>query len=168
MEHEREFEERYAEAKARHSRATSEAMADAASAGRFPGCAPVGYLNAAGPAGKGLEIDPIKAPLVREAFRLAAVGMVPEKISEALWRKGLRSRRGKRMGQSAVRRMLANPVYLGFVRWDGMLAAGCHEPIVDSAAFAAAQRGIAGRSWKWPSDVSALGLAAEMRVPDWG
>lgn len=55
------------------SERTRDRMAAAARSGRFLAKAPIGYVNK----NKRLEVDPQRAPLVREAFELVASGRFP-------------------------------------------------------------------------------------------
>jgi len=63
----------------RHYRAllakrAKQASREKAQEGKLPGCAPVGYLNARDQGEATVEVDGALAPLVREAFGLAAEG----------------------------------------------------------------------------------------------
>lgn len=114
---------------------SSLAMEDKARRGEFPGCPPVGYRIPSDGWPRIPEPDPALAPLVREAFRLAADGMSLRRILKELLPRGLVSRTGKPMGVSALWAVLTNPFYTGKMRYKGDVLPGRHEPIVNDALF---------------------------------
>ena len=116
-------------------------MAEKAKAGIAPGCAPVGYKNVGG----GIVRDDRMAPLIAEAFALAACEMSLEKILAELTPKGLKSRNGKTMGRSALRLILTNPFYIGKLRFKDELLDGIHEPLVSEAVFKGANTSLSSR-----------------------
>ena len=76
--------------------------------GLYPLGAPIGYLDCGG--GKAKIIDPIQGPLVNDAFALYATGEFNFKELQAeLYKRGLRSRTGKRISDNALSIMLNNP-----------------------------------------------------------
>lgn len=99
-------------------------------------CPPVGYcINVDGPRAKA-ELDPLLAPLVRQAFELYATGGYSlRKLLTVMTVRGLTSRSGKPMGLSGLHTVLTNPFYCGQVRWNGELIDGGHEPLVVSNTF---------------------------------
>ncbi|MCB1474837.1 MAG: recombinase family protein [Rhodobiaceae bacterium] len=50
-----------------------------------------------------------------------------------------KSRGGKQLGRSALYRILSNPFYAGYFRWNGELHIGSHQPLISKAAFEKAQ-----------------------------
>ena len=108
--------------------------------GRWPFKAPIGYKNTR--AGDGHPIivpDPLVAPLVREAFELAASRVRTHKeIALLLWEKGLRNTKGKPLTAQAFSHLLRNEIYSGAIRTKGKLSAclkGDFEPIVSEELF---------------------------------
>lgn len=117
-------------------RLASRGMAQKAQTGVLPCCAPVGYRNYQ----KKIEIDPVLAPLVREAFERAATSRLPlRSLLAEMTAKGLVSRSGKPLKVSAFWYMLKNPFYTGFIRWHDELIAGTHKPLVSQELFEAVQ-----------------------------
>ena len=103
-----------------------------AASGILPCCAPVGYRNV----GKKIEIDPVLAPLVQEAFERAATSRLPLRTLLAeMTARGLVSRNGKPLKVSAFWYMLKNPFYTGMVRWKGKLIQGSHERLISQVLF---------------------------------
>lgn len=105
-----------------------------AASGVLPCCAPVGYRNYQ----KRIEVDPVLAPLVREAFERAATSRLPlRSLLAEMTAKGLVSRSGRPLKVSAFWYMLRNPFYVGLIRWHGELIPGSHEPLVSGELFEA-------------------------------
>jgi len=103
--------------------------------GRYPWTAPLGYLNK----GKGIkETDPVRSPLIVQAFELYATGCWNlERLVEEMCRRGLRNRRGTRVSISGFSVILNNPFYTGLMRVPRTkeLFAGAHEPIISKTLF---------------------------------
>lgn len=130
-------------------------MQEHAEAGRLMCAAPVGYKNAFVGDEKAVVLDPVMAPVVKEAFILAATGKYSlRKLIALLTPKGLSSRDGKPLQAETLRGILTNPFYLGYVRFDGKLTPGRHEALVDRTTFEKVQKGLAKRR---KSRASALG-----------
>src|SRR5262245_42335656 len=83
--------------------------------GCYPFPAPLGYKDMG--KGKPKEVDPLTAPLVRQAFELYATGQYTViTLSEELFRRGLRTRGGRRLSKNGVSFLLNNPFYTGLIR----------------------------------------------------
>lgn len=107
--------------------------------------APVGYRK--GPGG-GLEVDD-SGPRITEAFKRRLSGDSWKVIAGWLTGEGVPSKRGGEWTVSAIRRLIANRVYLG----------GPHEPLTSPAIFEAANaaKGVApGRSGRASGLLSGL------------
>lgn len=90
--------------------------------------------------------DEAVAPLVREAFRLAAFNRNSLKeILTILTDKGLISQRGTPLHPSGLWRILTDPFYIARFMHDGETLAGAHMPIIGDALFAQVQRCLASR-----------------------
>lgn len=86
-------------------------MRQAARNGRHTHTAPFGYKNARDEQGKPiLEVVPEDAELVVQAYDMFLNGITIAEIQRRLQPKGL-----KRTGNSAMRRLLSNPVYTGLI-----------------------------------------------------
>jgi site-specific DNA recombinase len=132
--------------------------------GGTPGLAPLGYCNVTkeidGRQIRDVELDPVRAPLVQDAFRLYATGDYSlAELATILEARGLRSRATKRtpeqaLGINRLSSLLHNPYYIGLVRYDGKTYEGRHKPLVDEAAFQQVQdlleskRQSGERSWR--------------------
>lgn len=114
--------------------------------GVLPMPAPVGYLNV-GP-GKPKAIDPAKAPLVRQAFELYATGKFNiELLVEEMYRRGLRSKSGRKITRSQMSRLLNRRFYAGLIEIEktGQTFVGSHQPIISLGLFEAVQSVLKGR-----------------------
>jgi DNA invertase Pin-like site-specific DNA recombinase len=87
-----------------------------------------------------------EARIVREIFDRCREGQTLEEIAEALNREGLRTKRGTSWRPVKVFRILHNPVYAGFLRWDGFTRQADHEALVTLETFNAVQEGLRSRA----------------------
>ena len=115
--------------------------------GLYPLGAPLGYLDEGG--GKPKSIDPIRGPLIRQAFELYATGLwTLHTLSDELHRRGLRSRRGGRVSFTGLSTILNNPFYVGIIklRKTQQVFEGIHEPVIDARLFESVAAVLAGRT----------------------
>jgi site-specific DNA recombinase len=119
-------------------------MTQKAKMGGWPTKAPIGYLNvrekSAGKEIAKVILDPERALLVREAFRLYATGeySLPE-LQATMHAKGLTSPFARRPGApvsvSKLAELLANPFYIGVVQWGGVRYQGQHKALIPKSLF---------------------------------
>jgi DNA invertase Pin-like site-specific DNA recombinase len=129
-------------------------MTQKAKMGGWPTKAPVGYLNVrekiAGKEIAKVVLDPERALLVREAFRLYATGeySLPE-LQAAMHAKGLTSPYARRPGApvsvSKLAELLTNPFYLGVVQWGGARYEGQHKALIPQSLFDRVQETLRSR-----------------------
>ncbi len=124
------------------SKAVRRGMDSKAAKGWIPGKPPIGYRN--NPETREIDLDTVRAPLVRRAFDMLASGShsVAE-ITRELESLGLTGR-GKRRGgraftNAAIHKMLVNPFYCGLLRYKGTTITGAHQPILTQGEFQLAQ-----------------------------
>lgn len=144
------------------------------------GVAPYGYRKVKIPHQKGYTLEPIpeQADVVREIYRLYTVGdpqpdgsVVPVGsygIANELNARNIPSPGGVKWSASAVRDILKNPTYAGYLRWayrpnkkqlvdgalvistpinkDSPIKKGIHEPIISETTWTAARAAMSGRS----------------------
>jgi len=120
--------------------------------GQFPGYAPIGYLNQKGR----IVLDPVRAPLVREAFELYATGNFSvEDLARKMAAKGLMTK-GKRseprpIGKSDLMCILKNIFYTGNFLWkdfdtgERRVYDGKHEPLITRELFERVQKILSNR-----------------------
>ena len=106
---------------------------------------PIGYQSAQRQVGaqgvRGVELDPVRAPLVTLAFELyVTADWSLRDLAEHLAERGLRSRGTAKfpervLGPNRVHELLQNPYYIGIVKWDGRSYPGRHQKLVDQETF---------------------------------
>lgn len=116
---------------------TSDGLYQAMASGRWVNKAPTGYINQRDSDGKpGIVIDEEKAYLIRLVFRSYLGGMELEEIKKQASANGL-----KLQGNSAMRRILSNPLYAGMIQLPkngnnpARLIKALHAPIVTENDF---------------------------------
>ena len=120
------------------------------------GRAPLGYLNVRrvedGREIRTVEVDPERAPLIREAFAAYATGRhTLDTLLDDLTARGLRTKPSRRWpsqppSRSYIASMLANPYYVGMVRYRGVQYPGRHEPLVSRQLFEQVQEVLAAHN----------------------
>lgn len=115
--------------------------------GLYPLPAPLGYLDQ----GRGLAKlpDPIKAPLIQQAFHLYATGKYNlYTLGEILHKAGLRNRRGNRVSRNGLSTMLGSEFYMGiiYIASTSERYQGIHEPLIKKALFDQVQDILHGRT----------------------
>ncbi|HZS53847.1 MAG TPA: recombinase family protein [Bryobacteraceae bacterium] len=115
--------------------------------GLYPLPAPLGYLNQGG--GKPKIPDPIRAPFIRDAYRLYVEnGFSLHRLADEMHQRGLRSKSGKRVHVSHLAFILRNPFYVGVIRIrrTGESFVGVHQPLVSKDLFDRAQATLDGKA----------------------
>lgn len=119
-------------------------MGEKAKKGGTIGKAPIGYLNVIerydGRDVRTVAIDPVRGPLIAQAFDLYASGEYTlEALCDELYDRGLRSRAGRypegRMTDGKLAVVLRNPYYCGTIIYKGDEYEGRHEPLVTREIF---------------------------------
>jgi len=116
-------------------------MTEKAKTGGTPGRVPVGYRNIRtfdeGGERRYVELDPDRAPLIRQAFELYATGdWTTGTLADHLEALGLMTIPTAKYPARAIPKkqlygILTNPYYRGVVTFQGIEYAGTHEPLVD-------------------------------------
>ncbi len=104
--------------------------------------APLGYDMTEGR----LVPNDAEAEIVREIFDLCLDGRTLEEIASALDADGRRTKRDTAWTPVKVHRILHNPVYAGYLRWDRFLRKADHESVVTIEAFNEAQERLRSRA----------------------
>jgi site-specific DNA recombinase len=113
--------------------------------GEFPSKAPIGYLNE--PTLRTIVPDPIRAPLIKEAFELYATGKYPlEQLAAIMSGKGLRSTNDLGMAPFRYQDFLRNPFYYGMFVYGGEMYQGTHPPLITKETFDRVQAAMQKRS----------------------
>ncbi len=121
------------------SQRTRRAMIARVQAGGWPVIPPLGYTKGEGGL---LGHDPVRAPLVRQAFERIAAGEDQETVRRDLNTAGLRTRRGHEVPSSTLNRMVRHKCYMGRIVIDG-LGLDCpakFEPLISPVLFGVVQQ----------------------------
>ncbi|KPJ55167.1 hypothetical protein AMJ47_01475 [Parcubacteria bacterium DG_72] len=124
-----------------NSRKTKKGLQERFNQGWWPGWVPLGYLNVAvggnadgRKAKKIVKKDPEKWDLTKEAFKLyLSDNYSVFEINDTLYKKGLRSKTGKKVPHSVLTVVLKNPFYAGLMKWNGQEKKGKHDPMISMA-----------------------------------
>lgn len=81
------------------------------------------------------QLDPVTAPVVREAFDRYDKGATMKELTDYLFEKGLRSKSGNRLKIDVVARMLKNRRYIGEYSYRDILKEGAIPAIVSQDVF---------------------------------
>lgn len=124
-------------------------MKAAIESGKWPFKAPLGFLNSNGKEGRGsLVPDPVRAPLVRQAFELYATGLhTMQDVLKIVTAAGLRTRKGKPVPKQTLNQLLRKPVFAGWIEVPGWSerTRGDFEPIVTENVFETVQARLSGK-----------------------
>ena len=105
-------------------------------AGHYPFGAPIGYLNHG--KGKLKTPDPVRAPLIREAFEMYDSGEYSlRSLLKAITQLGLTNKHQRPLSLCGLETILNNPFYCGLIhiKRTGKSYQGKHEPIITAALF---------------------------------
>jgi site-specific DNA recombinase len=107
--------------------------------GIYPLRAPLGYLDRG--SGQPKTPDPVRAPLIRQAFELYATGNYTlQTLALEMERRGLRAWKGQKLGTNRLSHILRRPFYVGLIKLKGEIYAGIHEPIISKQVFDRVQK----------------------------
>jgi site-specific DNA recombinase len=114
--------------------------------GFYPLRAPIGYLDNG--SAKLKTIDPVRGPLVRQAFELYGTGQwsLPTLLEE-LYRRGLRNAKSGKVTLTGLHTFLRSPFYTGVIRIraSGETYQGNHEALISRQLFERVQDILHGR-----------------------
>jgi site-specific DNA recombinase len=115
--------------------------------GLYPIAAPIGYLDRG--SGQPKAIDPVKAPLISEAFELYSTGAYSlSRLIDTMYQRGLTNSRGSQLTLNGMSTVLNNPFYVGLIRIrkTGESFMGVHPPIVSKTLFDAVHQILRGKT----------------------
>ena len=104
----------------------------------------IGYLGFGEPYGyeyldKKLLIREDESAVVREIFTTYLVGASIRDIVDGLNYRNIPAKKGGSWTKEAISNILKNPLYCGYVRWDGIMRKGQHVPVVTVDQFNSTQ-----------------------------
>ncbi len=92
---------------------------------------PYGYVYERG----SLTIVEYEAEVVRNIYSMYSEGMSTSIIADNLNNSYIRSKKGGKWSRQSVSKILNNPVYAGYIRWDGIVRCSEHAAIIDQELF---------------------------------
>lgn len=106
--------------------------------------APLGYQN--DKTKKTIVLDPAAAPLIPVIFELYASGNYNLRtLTKTMYEKGLRTKAGRNVDKTGIRRILQNPFYYGMMMSRGVAYEGKHEPLISKELFDRANDVLSGK-----------------------
>jgi DNA invertase Pin-like site-specific DNA recombinase len=87
---------------------------------------PYGYVYERG----SLKVIENEAEVVRDIYSMYSGGASLRSIADALNNSLIQPKRGGRWSHQSVSKILHNPIYAGFIRWDGIIRIGEHTAII--------------------------------------
>ena len=104
--------------------------------GWLPTKPPIGYKTIGEKGHKIHIVDEVKASFVRRMFELYATSEYSlKRLTEMLYKEGLRNLNGNKIVKSRIHEYLGDPFYMGKLRWKGEVYDGKHEPIINDFLF---------------------------------
>ena len=125
--------------------------------GKYPGRAPVGYLDRAEAEKIGIKdlkpgikvIDPIRGPLLKKAFELYSTGDYGVKnLNKIITSKGFRTKTDKLINWKMLYKVLRNPFYYGYILHNGEMFKGSHKSLISKELFDKVQLVLEGKAQK--------------------
>ena len=94
---------------------------------------PYGYEYSGG----SMKVVEPEAAVVRDVFNMRLRGSTYSEIADYLNKSGVPTKRGGTWRPQTVSNMIRNPVYVGYVDWNGIIRKGDQEPVVPMEKFVA-------------------------------
>lgn len=82
-----------------------------------------------------LVVNEEEAKIVRLIFSKYLEGASLSNIAKELVEINAPTKRGGKWAKQTIANIISNPLYCGFLYWDGILSKGVHEPIIDISTF---------------------------------
>ncbi|HWA52327.1 MAG TPA: recombinase family protein [Patescibacteria group bacterium] len=115
--------------------------------GEFPRQAILGYEGEGVRGKRNMVPHSFEAPLIKEAYELVAYKACSlGYLSEYFHKKGLTTKRGKKISKSHWYAILTNPAYYGYFYYREEIYKGIYTPIVSKTLYDAVQTALSGRS----------------------
>lgn len=109
--------------------------------GWLPTKPPMGYKTIGEKGHKIHIVNEETAPIVRRMFELYATSQYSLlKLREIMLEAGLRSSKGRMVTKSRIATLLADPFYIGKIRYNGAIHQGKHEPLISEEMFERVQQ----------------------------
>jgi len=92
---------------------------------------PYGYVYERG----SLTIVEYEAGVVKDIYAMASKGMSLRSIADELNRSFIKPKISGKWNHQSVSKILHNPIYAGYIKWDGIVRPGDHEAIINQDDF---------------------------------
>ena len=102
---------------------------------------PYGYNYSDG----SLIVNPEEARYVRLIFQEYIEGKTLDEICRLLNKMEIPTKKGKKWAKYTISKILKNPIYAGYLEWNGIIKKNKHEPIIDRKTFNKVQKIIESR-----------------------
>ena len=106
---------------------------------------PLGYVRSYHQQGKSADINSEQSVLIKQAFELVANGQSLRKTHHHMVDAGLVSRTGKPISLATLHHIMRNPFYYGFIRHNGTVGRGNHQPLISKTQFETVQKNLKKR-----------------------
>ena len=93
---------------------------------------------------EGLHIIESEAVVVRRIYDLYSKGLSMERIAGELNNSMIPAKRSGRWNRQSICNILHNPLYIGYIEWDGIIRKGDHEPILEKDSYEAVNGPLSG------------------------
>jgi len=104
--------------------------------GWLPTKPPIGYLSVGEKGHKTHVVDKERAPLIKKMFESYASGEYSvKKLTDTMYKEGLRSDGGNKVAKSRIHTLLTNPFYIGKNQWNGELHDGNQKTFIEEEVF---------------------------------
>jgi DNA invertase Pin-like site-specific DNA recombinase len=120
--------------------------------GPLGGNVPYGYKRSNGT----LELNDDECEIVKLIFEKYAIGKTTNEIAKILNSKGYLRRNKKSWIKQEITKILRNPVYCGFKRWDSVIEKSDHPIIIDPSTFNDVQVKILERTKNFPAGYESI------------
>lgn len=112
-------------------------MRTIANNGRYPGKAPIGYLNLRDENDKAyIVVDEVNAPHIKNIFKYYASGLYSfESLGNKMFLEGFKNKRGEPYPARKFEEVLKNIFYTGSFMWGGKQYEGTHKPLISKKLF---------------------------------
>ena len=92
---------------------------------------PYGYVYERG----SLTVVESEAEVVKDIYSMCSEGMSLRAIADALNNSLAQPKRGGRWSHQSVSKILRNPIYAGYIKWDGIVRSGEHTAIIGQDVY---------------------------------
>ena len=92
---------------------------------------PFGYVYERGT----LTVVEYEAEVVRDVYAMYSEGMSLRSIADTLNNSLIQPKKGGRWSHQSVSKILHNPIYAGYIRWDGIVRSGEHKAIIGQEIY---------------------------------